>query len=362
MRFPRLLDDLTRDLRYGVRVLTRSPLFTIVAVCSLALGIGGAASVFTVLNAVVLRELPVPNPQQLFELTRSNPQQGRSLFGWPQIEEARKELQGKAELAAFISTTTMNVRQGTGTSTGPTERAMVQLVSGEFFQVLRQQAQAGRLLGAGRQRDARGPPGRRHQRRVLGKAIPSREGRGRPHASCINGATFTIVGITQPSFYGAIVSTRNPEIWVPLMMQTEVRYASNASQQRHRGSAKALAAAARDRMAERDRPHTEPCGSRRRGRGAHRPLPTRRPHRHHSSRRRRAARGSRTCASCSSPRVTGISTFRKDLESPLRCCSAWSACCWPSHAATWPVCSSHARTHATGRWPFACRSAPVVAA
>ena len=55
-----------RDARYSIRLLLRNPLVATVAVLSLALGIGGAASVFTVLNAVVLRALPVPNPQQLY--------------------------------------------------------------------------------------------------------------------------------------------------------------------------------------------------------------------------------------------------------------------------------------------------------
>ena len=54
------------DLRHSLRVLLRNPLVGSVAVLSLALGIGGAASVFTVLNAIVLRDLPVPNPQQLY--------------------------------------------------------------------------------------------------------------------------------------------------------------------------------------------------------------------------------------------------------------------------------------------------------
>jgi predicted permease len=228
MPFPRLLDDFLRDLRHGLRVLARSPLFTMVAVCSLALGIGGAASVFTVLNAVVLRELPVANPQQLFEVLKVGTTQRNPRFGWPQFADARKELQGRAELAAFISTATMNVRLGTGTTSGPTERAMVQLVSGEFFQVLRQQAQAGRLftpsdnekLGA-------------HPVAVISDAYWDKQFRRAKDAVgrtlVVNGATLTVIGVTQPSFYGAIVSTRNPEIWVPLMMQTDLRYASNAS-------------------------------------------------------------------------------------------------------------------------------------
>ena len=55
-----------KDVRYGLRVLLKSPLFTSVAVLSLALGIGGGVSVFTVLNAIALRDLPVANPQQLY--------------------------------------------------------------------------------------------------------------------------------------------------------------------------------------------------------------------------------------------------------------------------------------------------------
>ena len=226
MRLLGLIDDTLRDLRYALRMLVRSPLFSLVAVSSLAIGIGGAAAVFTVLNAVVLRDLPVPNPQQLVVAEKVRRIDRHPRFSWPQFEEARKALQGKAELTAFIYPTSLNVRQGSGS--GPTERALVQLVSGEFFEVFRQQAQAGRLL-APSDNVTLGA----HPVVVISDTYWNRQFRRAPDAVgrtvTLNGSAFTIVGVTQPRFFGAILAGRNPDMWIPLMMQPEVRYASNAS-------------------------------------------------------------------------------------------------------------------------------------
>lgn len=224
----RLLDDLVRDLRYALRMLARSPLFSLVAICSLAIGIGGAASVFTVLNAVILRNLPVPDAQQLVVAEKVSTAQRQPRFSWPQFEEARRDLQGKAELTGFIFPSSMNVRTATSGSSVPVERALVQLVSGEFFQVLRQQPQAGRLLAPSDNLTLNG-----HPVAVISDAFWARQFRRAPEAVgrtiTINGATLTIVGVTAPSFFGAILAPRNPDIWLPLMMQPSVRYASNAS-------------------------------------------------------------------------------------------------------------------------------------
>jgi predicted permease len=227
MRIPSLVGDTARDLRYALRVLVRSPLFSLVAISSLAIGIGGAAAVFTVLNAVVLRNLPVPNPQQLVTLEKTGTTQRNPRFSWPQVEEARKNVQGKAEVTAFIFPSTMNVR-ATSAANGPTERALVQLVSGEFFDVLRQKPRLGRLLTP-----ADNVTLGAHPVAVISDTYWTRQFRSAPdvvgRSIVINGATFAIVGVTQSEFFGAILAPRNPEIWVPLMMQTAVRYASNAS-------------------------------------------------------------------------------------------------------------------------------------
>ena len=226
MRLIRLMDDAIRDLRYALRMLARSPLFSLVAISSLAIGIGGAAAVFTVLNAVVLRDLPVPNPQQLTVAEKVRRSDRSPRFSWPQFEDARKDLQGKAELTAFVYPTSMNVRAGRGS--GPSERALVQLVSGEFFDVLRQRPQVGRLL-APSDNVTLGA----HPVIVISDTYWNRQYRRAPDAVgrtiTLNGNTFTIVGVTEPPFFGAILAGRNPDMWVPLMMQPEVRYAQNAS-------------------------------------------------------------------------------------------------------------------------------------
>ena len=227
MRIPSLVEDTARDLRYALRMLLRSPLFSLVAICSLAIGIGGAASVFTVLNAVVLRNLPVPDPQQLVVAEKVSTAQRHPRFSWPEFEEARKQLDGKAELTVFIFPTTMNVRSS-ASGGGSAERALVQLVSGEFFQVLHQQAQAGRLLTPADNVTLDG-----HPVAVISDTYWTRQFRRAPDAIgrtiLVNGSALTIVGVTRPGFFGAIVAGRNPEIWVPLMMQPAVRYAANAS-------------------------------------------------------------------------------------------------------------------------------------
>jgi predicted permease len=223
-----LLDDLARDVRYGARVLVRNPLFSTVSIASLSLGIGGAITVFTVMNAVLLRMLPVPDPQQLYAVTKVlGPERQYNQYAWPAFERARNELAGRAELAAFIPTTTMQVRPDAAANTAA-DRAMVQLVSGEYFSVLRQQPQAGRLLLPADNVTIDG-----HPVAVISDRFWERQFQRSPAAvgkqMTVNGASLTIIGVAAPDFFGPIVSYRNPDVWVPLMMQPAVRYASNAS-------------------------------------------------------------------------------------------------------------------------------------
>lgn len=223
----RLFEDVVRDLRYGARVLVRNPLFSAVAIASLSLGIGGAASVFTVMNAVILRTLPVPNPQQLFIADKTTASERRGRFSWPSAIQARTDIQGRAELCAFTSPAGMQVRPDTSPN-APSERGLVQLVSGEYFTVLRQQPQAGRLLQPSDNETLAG-----HPVAVISDGFWERHFQRSPAAvgrsMIINGSSYTIVGVAAPEFFGPIVAIRNPEIWIPLMMQHEARYASNAS-------------------------------------------------------------------------------------------------------------------------------------
>ena len=89
------LERLGRDLRYAVRMLRKTPGFTAVAVLSLALGIGANTAIFSLLNAVVLRMLPVPEAGQLVQLTYTFPSNGpnnwNSWFGYPQLKRFRAQ-------------------------------------------------------------------------------------------------------------------------------------------------------------------------------------------------------------------------------------------------------------------------------
>jgi predicted permease len=223
-----IVSDFFNDLRYGSRLLRRSPGFASVAVLSLGLGIGGATAVFSLVNAIVLRTLPVPNPQQLFQARSMSP--GREygdLFSGPAFEHARDELSARraGELFAASSVAGMQL-QPEGESIGA--RGNVQLVSGEYFAALRQQAQLGRLLEPSDNRTVGA-----HPVAVLSDSYWRRHFSAGPDAVgrtlAINGNSFTVIGVTRPRFFGTTLSLRAPDAWIPFMMQPVVRYSQNAS-------------------------------------------------------------------------------------------------------------------------------------
>ncbi|HTM24711.1 MAG TPA: ABC transporter permease [Vicinamibacterales bacterium] len=224
-----MIGELLRDLRYGVRLLRRSAGFTTTAVLSLAFGIGGATAVFTLVNAIVLRTLPVPEPRELYLANVVTPERSShgELFSGPLFQSARDELAARhaGELAAATGLVGMQL-QPDGESIPV--RGNVQLVSGEYFTLLRQQAQYGRLLTPADNVTVGG-----HSVAVVSDAYWRRVLGGTPEAIgrqvAINGTPFTIVGITRPRFFGTTVSLRSADAWIPFMMQPVVRYASNAS-------------------------------------------------------------------------------------------------------------------------------------
>ncbi len=92
-----------QELRYGWRMLCRSPAFTAVAVLSLALGIGGNTAIFSLIDAVMLRMLPVQNPEQLVQLTVVIPEGTFALFSSGQYERFRDRSQAFSSLLATAS-------------------------------------------------------------------------------------------------------------------------------------------------------------------------------------------------------------------------------------------------------------------
>src|SRR5215468_3110872 len=97
----RLEDEMFQDLRYGARMMIKSKGFTAVAALSLALGIGANTAIFSVIDAVMLRTLPVERPGQLALFSRLNPQGGGESFTYPQFEQFRERNQVFANVFGF---------------------------------------------------------------------------------------------------------------------------------------------------------------------------------------------------------------------------------------------------------------------
>jgi predicted permease len=136
----RLGDEIRGDLRYALRMLRRSPGFTIVAVLSLGLGIGANTAIFSLIDTVLLKPLPVPRPDRLFFVDSSGGRSGRTGPPYPAFEIMRERNRHFSTLAA-VSGTDFRV-----TIDGSTERIRGAHASGQFFDVLRLTASHGRLF------------------------------------------------------------------------------------------------------------------------------------------------------------------------------------------------------------------------
>ena len=136
----RLGDEIRGDLRYALRMLRRSPGFTIVAVLSLGLGIGANTAIFSLIDTVLLKPLPVPRPDRLFFVDSSGGRSGQSGPPYPAFEIMRERNRHFSALAA-VSGTGFRV-----TIDGSTERIRGAHASGQFFDVLQLTASHGRLF------------------------------------------------------------------------------------------------------------------------------------------------------------------------------------------------------------------------
>src|SRR5262249_20558179 len=206
----RWLADLGADVRYALRTLRRSPVFAAVAVLSLALGIGANTAIFSVINAVMLRQLPVTEPGRLMLISRLN-ERGRPLWlPFPLFERLRDTLQSTSGVTALATA------RETAVIDGDDELVQADLVSGNYFDVLGVRPGAGRLLS--RADDVLAPEAPavvisdQYWRRRFGRD-PGAVGK----AIQVRNRPFTIIGVTPPSFH-SIRPDRTPDLMLPLQM------------------------------------------------------------------------------------------------------------------------------------------------
>ena len=216
---------LWQDLRYGLRTMVRSPGLMAVAVLSLALGIGANTAIFSLLNAVMLRELPVQNPGQLvlFGTGRSGGSTDdfafTDLYSYPFYREMRQKNQVFSDVSAILSIMFTKMHGAAGGSAS-LEPMNVQLVSGAYFPMLGVKPILGRAFTEAEDEPAGAHPvaiashswwKRRFARdpAVMGKTVT------------LGSTVYTIIGVTPAEFFGTTVG-QSPDLWIPLSMDKQV--------------------------------------------------------------------------------------------------------------------------------------------
>jgi predicted permease len=224
------LEQLWQDIRYGLRMLRKSPGFAAVAILTLALGIGANTAIFSLIDAVMLRSLPVEDPSQLVLLqwgARNSP----NVHGYQSAGDCANDMRLGAKnpggcsfsepvfreiaqanifsgTAAFANTGRLNL-----TGNGPATVINGQFVSGDFFHTLGLKAATGRLLDATDDKPAAAPVAVLNygywqstfggSRDVIGRTIE------------LNNVPFTIAGVAEPRFTG-ITPGSDYDVWLPL--------------------------------------------------------------------------------------------------------------------------------------------------
>ncbi len=209
-----------QDVRYAVRFLRRSPVFALVAVLSLALGIGANTAVFTLIDAVLLKSLPVHDPQSLVLLQPvPTGTDTFTVFAYPYFKAIESQNTVFSGMFASAELSTVTVDAGHGTETLPSGAL---LVTGGYFPVLGVQPALGRLLSAS---DDVTPGG--HPVVVLSYGYWQRAFGGDSSALGrtldVNGAPLTVVGVTPSDFFGTQVGS-SPDVYVPIMMDVALQH------------------------------------------------------------------------------------------------------------------------------------------
>jgi predicted permease len=223
------LDKLWRDLRFGLRSLRQSPGFSATAILTLALGIGANTAVFSVMNAVLLRSLPVAEPDRLVYLRTSNPPRGtgtidsNETFSYPVYDALRQQVRGLSPVMAYVPLSGSKVAVRVGAEP---EEAEGDMVSGRFFSGLGVKLPRGR--GFSEEDETNRAPiavisynywTRRFVRDpdVLGKTL------------YVNGVAFTIVGVAAEGFEG-VEAGGSTDFWIPLQGRPELNAWGNPTE------------------------------------------------------------------------------------------------------------------------------------
>ncbi|HEX5080553.1 MAG TPA: ABC transporter permease [Blastocatellia bacterium] len=207
------MQTLWQNLRYGARMLIKKPGFTLIAIISLALGVGANTAIFSVVNTALLRPLPVEDPDALVGLYRKIPQDPNyNRFSYPNYVDVRDRNQVFESLAAYYFTQ-FNLSGG-----GQTERVYGKVVSGNYFSMLGVKMNQGRAFLPEEDRAPNANPVV-----VISYGLWQRRFGGDPSligkTITLNSYSFTVIGVAPPQFQGAELGMV-PDVFTPTMMQS----------------------------------------------------------------------------------------------------------------------------------------------
>ena len=220
------LENLGKDVRYGLRQLCGSPGFALVAILTLALGIGANTAIFTLVHAVMMKSLPVPNPGQLYSLGDTklccdtteiaDLRDNFALYSFPLYKHVRDNTPEISELAAFQSWLT-NLSVHRSGARGVAEPYFGEFVSGNYFSLFEVGAFAGRTLTRADDQPTAQPVA------VLSYRAWSQRLGSDPSVIganfTINGQSMTVVGIMPPGFFGDTLRNDPADFWISLAME-----------------------------------------------------------------------------------------------------------------------------------------------
>jgi predicted permease len=218
----RFFETLLQDIRFALRMLRKSPGFTAVAVLTLALGIGANTAIFSVLNALVLRHLPVPHPEQLVRFGAHTPGDDYASVSLPMFEEIMRDQNVFSGAFAIWGGSLMNIE-----ANGQLSHASVDPVTGTYYSVLGATPEIGRLIEPS---DVDLNSAQPQQIAVLGYGFWQRQFSGARDIIGkilkIENVPFTIIGVTRKGFAGTSADEED-DIVVPLTAEPVIHGSSN---------------------------------------------------------------------------------------------------------------------------------------
>jgi hypothetical protein len=206
------MNNLIQDLRYGVRILLKQPAVTLVAVVTLALGIGANTAIFSLVNSILLRPLPFHEPDRVVRLIQSSPKIGLATWGVSQADfGAYRDQNRSLESIALYNSSAVNL-----TGHGEPERLPVTNVTADFFKVFGVSPLLGRTFVEGE--DAQG----KNTVCVISYAFWQRRFGGDPNIAGrilnLNNTPTQIVGVMPPDFKFPRLEI---DLWLPLPLDTK---------------------------------------------------------------------------------------------------------------------------------------------